>query len=192
MVELTKKVMKAVIKNRTYREESLITLFCEIKAMLNSIPLLPCSNDPSDFDELTSNNFIIKKFVNFAPVDFNEDHISSREKLKSVQSYSFEIWIKYIKRVYYVTKQTKKVVQRSNKKFRSWRSSANTLKQHTTITLAPRLNHQSFSFKRQFCAIGWGETTQWFNDSSYSIIMLAGKVKLNPTPYEKGGVLTRK
>ena len=108
MVELTKKVMKAVIKNRTYREESLITLLCEIKAMLNSIPLLPCSNDPSDFDELTSNNFIIKKFVNFAPVDFNEDHISSREKLKSVQSYSFEIWIKYIKRVYYVTKQTKK------------------------------------------------------------------------------------
>ena len=98
MVELTKKVMKAVIKNRTYREESLITLLCEIKAMLNSIPLLPCSNDPSDFDELTSNNFIIKKFVNFAPVDFNEDHISSREKLKSVQSYSFEIWIKYIKK----------------------------------------------------------------------------------------------
>ena len=96
MVELTKKVMKAVIKNRTYREESLVTLLCEIKAMLNSIPLLPCSNYPSD--ELTSNNFIIKKFVNFAPVDFNEDDISSREKLKSVQSYSFEIWIKYIKK----------------------------------------------------------------------------------------------
>ena len=90
MVKLTKKAMKAVMKGRTYHKEPLITLLCEIEAMLNSGPLLPCSNDPSDFDALTSNDFIIKKFDNFAPGYFNEDNISSRKKFESVQPYSNE------------------------------------------------------------------------------------------------------
>ena len=80
MAKPTKKGMKAVMKARVYHEESLITLLWEIEAMLNSWPLLPCSNNPSDFDALTPNNFIVKKFDNFAPGDFNEDDISSRKK----------------------------------------------------------------------------------------------------------------
>ena len=106
MVKLTKKAMKAVMKDRTYHEESLITLLCEIEAMLNSRPLLPCSNDPSDFDALTPNDFIIEKFDNFAPGDFNEDDISSRKKFKSVQSYSNEFWRRFIKE--YITSLNKR------------------------------------------------------------------------------------
>ena len=34
MVKLTKKAMKAVMKDRTYHEESFITLLCKIEAML--------------------------------------------------------------------------------------------------------------------------------------------------------------
>ena len=60
MVKLTKKAIKAVKKDRTYQEESLINLLCKTEAMLNSRPLLLCSNDPSDFDVLIPNNFIIK------------------------------------------------------------------------------------------------------------------------------------
>ena len=97
MVKLTKKAMKAVMKDGIYLEESLITLLCEIEAMLNSRPLLPCSNNPSDFDAMSPNDFIIKKFNNFAPSDFNEDDISSRKKFKSVQSYSNEFWRRFIK-----------------------------------------------------------------------------------------------
>ena len=97
MVKLTKKAMKAVMKDRTYYEESLITLLCETEAILNSRPLLPCSNDPSDFDALTLNDFIIKKLDNFASGDFNEHDISSRKKFKSVQSYSNEFWRRFIK-----------------------------------------------------------------------------------------------
>ena len=96
IVKLTKKAMKAVMKDRTYHEKSLITLPCEIEAMLNSRPILPCRNDPSDFDALNP-DFIIKKFDNFAPGDFNEDDISSRNKFKSVQSYSNEFWRRFIK-----------------------------------------------------------------------------------------------
>ena len=96
IVKLTKKTMKAVMKNRTYHEESLITLLCEIETMLNSRPLLPCCNDPSDFDALIPNDFIIKKFHNFAPGDFNKDDISLRKKFKSVQSYSNEFWRRFV------------------------------------------------------------------------------------------------
>ena len=96
IVKLTKKTMKAVMKDRTYHEESLITLLCEIETMLNSRPLLPCCNDPSDFDALIPNDFIIKKFHNFAPGDFNKDDISLRKKLKSVQSYSNEFWRRFV------------------------------------------------------------------------------------------------
>ena len=109
MVKLTKKARKAVMKDRTYHEESLITLLCEIQAMLNSRPLLPCSNDPSDFNALNPNDIIIKKFHNFALSDFNEDGISSRKKFKSVQLYSNEFWRWFVKE-YYVTKQTNKLV----------------------------------------------------------------------------------
>ena len=91
MVRLTKKAMKAVMKYRTYHEESLITLLYETEAMLNSRPLLPYSNDPSDFDALTPIDFIIKKFDNFVSGDFNGNDISSRKKFKSVQSYSNEL-----------------------------------------------------------------------------------------------------
>ena len=84
------------MKDRTYHEESLITLLCEIETMLNSRPLLPCCNDPSDFDALIPNDFIIKKFHNFAPGDFNKDDISLRKKFKSVQSYSNEFWRRFV------------------------------------------------------------------------------------------------
>ena len=66
MVKHMRKAMKDVMKDRTYHEEWLVTVLCENEAMLNSRPLLPCSNDPNDFDALTHNNFIMKKFDNFA------------------------------------------------------------------------------------------------------------------------------
>ena len=111
MVKLTKKAMKPVMEGRTYHEESLIILLCEIEVMLNSRPLSPCSNDLTDFDALTPNDFIIKKFYNFAPVDFNEDDISSRKIFKSVQSYLNQFCWKFVKEYICVTKQTNKVVQ---------------------------------------------------------------------------------
>ena len=105
MVKPTKKAMKAVMKDRTYHEESLIILLCKIEAILNSRQLLPWSNNPSGFVVLTPKQFIIRKFDNFVSGDFYEDHISSKEKFKSVQSYSNEFWERFI-RIYYVSKQT--------------------------------------------------------------------------------------
>ena len=74
--------------------------------MITSTLLLPSSNGPSDFDALIPNNFIIKNFDNFAPGDFNEDHISTRKKIESVQSYSNELWRRFVKE--YITSLNKR------------------------------------------------------------------------------------
>ena len=60
------------MKDRTYYEDAIITLLSEIEALLNSLPLLPCNNDFSDFDALAPNDVIIKKFENFAPGDLTK------------------------------------------------------------------------------------------------------------------------
>ena len=65
--------------------------------MLKSRPLIPCSNDPNDFDALTPNDFIIKKFDDFLPRNLKDDDISSRKNIKSVRSYSSQFWKRFIK-----------------------------------------------------------------------------------------------
>ena len=49
--------------------------------MLNSRPLLACSINPGDFDVLTPNDFIIKKFDNFVPGDYLM-HVSSFQQVE--------------------------------------------------------------------------------------------------------------
>ena len=73
--------MEAVMKGITYYEESLITLLSEIEALLNSVPLLPCNNDFSDFDALTPYDIIMKKFENFTPGDLTKTILVSEKNL---------------------------------------------------------------------------------------------------------------
>ena len=57
------------------------TLLCEMETVVISIPLLPCSNDPSNFGALTPNYFSMKKLDKFSRGGFNENDILSRKKL---------------------------------------------------------------------------------------------------------------
>ena len=66
-------------------QESLITILCEIECILNSRPLLPCSNNPNYFEALTPNNFLIKRIDNHSPGIFDTSPHEYRSKWKSVQ-----------------------------------------------------------------------------------------------------------
>ena len=77
--------------------------------MLNSRSLLRCINDPINFDAMTPNEFIIKKFDNFSLGDFNEEDISSRKKFISVQSNSNEFCRRFIKE--YITSLNKQIIK---------------------------------------------------------------------------------
>ena len=71
LTKLSIRALKTVTNDNTYHEESLITILCEIECILNSRPLLPCSDDPNDFEVLTPNNILIKKFDNHSPGIFD-------------------------------------------------------------------------------------------------------------------------
>ena len=63
LIKLSKRPMKTVTNGKTYHEESLITILCKIECILNSRLLLPYSDDPSDFEALTPNNFLSKSLT---------------------------------------------------------------------------------------------------------------------------------
>ena len=71
LIKLSKRALKTVTNDKTYHEESLIAILCEIECILNSTPLLPCSDNPNDFEALTPNNVLIKKFENHSPGIFD-------------------------------------------------------------------------------------------------------------------------
>ena len=57
LVILSKRGIKTVTNDKTYHKESLIPTLCRIECILNSRPLLPCSNNSNDFEALMRNNF---------------------------------------------------------------------------------------------------------------------------------------
>ncbi|XP_049880154.1 uncharacterized protein LOC126378727 isoform X1 [Pectinophora gossypiella] len=58
-VKSAKYHMKRIVGLKTYTYEQLSTIFTEIEAVLNSRPITPMSQDPSDFSCLTPGHFII-------------------------------------------------------------------------------------------------------------------------------------
>ena len=92
LIKLSKRVMKTVTNDKTYHEESLITILCEIECILNSRPLLPCSANPNYFETLTPNNFLIKRFDNHSPGLLDTSPHEYRSKWKSVQTASKSFW----------------------------------------------------------------------------------------------------
>ena len=78
-------------------QESLITILCEIECILNSRPLLPCSNNPNYFKALTPNNFLIKRFDNHSPGIFDTSPHEYRSKWKSVQRAVNLFWERFMR-----------------------------------------------------------------------------------------------
>lgn len=71
-VKSTKHHLKRVMKDRLLTYEELTTLLCQIESVLNSRPLCPLSNDPTDLNVLTPAHFIFGE----APSSLSEDDLS--------------------------------------------------------------------------------------------------------------------
>lgn len=53
-----RKVMNAILKEQITDDERLDTLFCEVESIINSRPLTPVSDDPTDLKALTPNDLL--------------------------------------------------------------------------------------------------------------------------------------
>ena len=59
ILKLTKHRLKAVTRDRIFKEESLSTYLTEVEAVLNNHPLTLISDDIKDLEPLTPNHFLI-------------------------------------------------------------------------------------------------------------------------------------
>ena len=88
-VTITKRCLKAVVKDRLLHEDASHTLLLEIESIVNSIPLTSVSDEINDLEPLTPNHFLISQSspnTNFANV--KEKNLNSRTKWKSVQAFT--------------------------------------------------------------------------------------------------------
>ena len=59
LVQSCKKVMIAILDNRSLTDEVLSTTMCLVEQTLNAIPLTALSDDPEDLTALTPNHFLL-------------------------------------------------------------------------------------------------------------------------------------
>lgn len=77
--------------------DNLMTLFCEVEAIMNGRPLTPVSSDPFDLEALTPNHILIPKAA-FLPMGlFHEHDCYTRRRWKQVQYLSDLFWVRWKK-----------------------------------------------------------------------------------------------
>ena len=98
LVKITKRCLKAVVKDRLLHEDALHTLLLEIESIVNSRPLTSVSDDIDDLEPLTPIHFLIGRSspnTNFANI--TEKNVNSRTKWKSVHAVANIYWKRWIK-----------------------------------------------------------------------------------------------
>ncbi|XP_077259695.1 uncharacterized protein LOC143896014 [Temnothorax americanus] len=92
-VESFKHHLKRVIGARTLSRSEFVTILCKIEACLNSRPISPLSDDPSDFTALTPGHFLIGRPLTSVPekslLEINANRLS---RWQHVQLMVEQIW----------------------------------------------------------------------------------------------------
>ena len=97
VVKLTKRRLKAIARDRLFKEEALSTYLTEVEAVLNNRPLTSISDDVTDLEPPTPNHFLIGRGnPNFRFNTSNEADIDLRKQWKSVQAATAMFWKQWV------------------------------------------------------------------------------------------------
>ncbi|XP_062712587.1 uncharacterized protein LOC134289894 [Aedes albopictus] len=104
---------KRTIGDRVLQYDEMITVLPQVEAILNSRPLTPVSNDPSDFEALTPGHFLVQRPLTAVPEPSLEDLQRNRLSMwQQAQDYVQQIWTKwstqYLSDLHNRTKWTRK------------------------------------------------------------------------------------
>ena len=93
LVQSCKKVMIAILDNRSLTDKVLSTTMCLVEQTLNARPLTAVSDDPEDLTALTPNHFLLGRENASAPfMPSSERYHDLRKSFKTAQAYADMIW----------------------------------------------------------------------------------------------------
>lgn len=97
-VKSVKYHVKRTIGEATLSYEEFLTLLTQIEACLNSRPICPVSNDPTDLEVLTPGHFLVGQALKAVPesalLNKNENHLNRWQVLQKMSQHFWDKWQK--------------------------------------------------------------------------------------------------
>ena len=96
MAKVTKRALKAVIKEITFTDDALYTIMTELESTVNSRPLINVSDNIDDYEALTLNYFLLGRRSNNAPfINNKEVDVTARRKWKAFLAETNIFWSRW-------------------------------------------------------------------------------------------------
>lgn len=100
LIRSVKTALKVILKERAPRDETLLTLLCEVEAIVNSRPLTHVSVNSVDDVALTPFHFLLGTSSNLTPIgSATENTLCSRKQWRVAQSLADMFWARWLKEV---------------------------------------------------------------------------------------------
>ena len=96
-IRTIRKLMMALTKEQTLSDEGLLTLLCEIEAIINSRPLTVVSQDAQDVEALAPNHLLHLKGKPLLPPRISQETDKFRRRWKQVQYIADIFWKRWTK-----------------------------------------------------------------------------------------------
>ena len=98
IIRLVRKVINALLKKQIMDDEGIVTLMCEVEAIINARPLTKVSDDPRDMNALTPNHLLLfKSNESFPPGVFKRNDQYSQRRWRQIQYLAGLFWKRWVK-----------------------------------------------------------------------------------------------
>ena len=97
-IRTTRKILSAILKQYVLTDEMLLTIMCEVEAIINGRPLTTMSGDPRDMEPLTPKHLLLLRSGPVLPPGiFRREDVLSRRKWRQVQFLANQFWKRWTK-----------------------------------------------------------------------------------------------
>jgi hypothetical protein len=97
-IRTVRKVMNALLREQTLDDEGLLTLMCEVEAIINGRPITKVSDDSRDNEALTPNHLLLLRPGSaLPPGKFQKEDLYSRRRWRQIQYLADIFWRRWLK-----------------------------------------------------------------------------------------------
>lgn len=98
LVKVTNRALKAVIKERTVKEEVLVTVTAEVESIVNSKPITSLSDDIEDFEVITPSHLLLgRSSTNFSFLSRQCKRFKQQKNMEETETQRIRTTVRNIK-----------------------------------------------------------------------------------------------